>query len=432
MLACTEAAVNALAQWAHDHPEADLDQREAQVLEQGRRVLAGLLTLLATAAAPRAPGRCPGCGERAAGLQERQRARAVLSRCGLLRWRQALVTCGACGTTWRPLERALGLAPRQRLTAGARAWLVELGAQVPFREAAGLLERLTGLGVGAETVRRHAEAAGRALEAALQAAIARVERTREPAAAVEAAPGRLLVETDGVLLRFRDGWHEVKLALVAGWQAGRLVGVSDVAAREPAEAFGGRLLAEAARRGALEVVAWQGRLWGPGLAVLRAVTVLGDGAAWIWQLAAEHFGERTEVVDWWHASQHLWAVATALHGEGTAAARAWVQPHLTALWEQGAAPVGQALRALHPPDPAAAEVVRVERGYFATNAARMDYPALRARGLPVGSGPIESTCKHLVQQRMKRAGMRWSTPGGQALLTLRAHLASGRPLPRAA
>jgi hypothetical protein len=77
-------------------------------------------------------------------------------------------------------------------------------------------------------------------------------------------------------------------------------------------------------------------------------------------------------------------------------------------------------------------VLRVERGYFATNAARMAYPAYRARGLPIGSGAVESAAKHLVQDRMKRAGMRWSYPGGQAILALCAHLANDHPRLRVA
>ena len=73
-------------------------------------------------------------------------------------------------------------------------------------------------------------------------------------------------------------------------------------------------------------------------------------------------------------------------------------------------------------------MLRVELGYFTTNAPRMDYPTFRARGLPIGSGAVESAAKHVVQVRMKRSGMRWSDAGGQALLALCAYRASNRPL----
>ena len=75
---------------------------------------------------------------------------------------------------------------------------------------------------------------------------------------------------------------------------------------------------------------------------------------------------------------------------------------------------------------------RLERGYFTTNAARMAYPTYRARGLPIGSGAVESAAKHLVQDRLKRAGMRWSEAGAEALLALSGHLVNTRPWLRAA
>src|SRR6266852_1488753 len=88
-----------------------------------------------------------------------------------------------------------------------------------------------------------------------------------------------------------------------------------------------------------------------------------------------------------------------------------------------------ACRAASAPDSTAAEVLRVEVGYFTTNATRMAYPTFHARGLPIGSGAGESAAKHVVQVRMKRSGMRWSDAGGQALLALCAYRASSRSLP---
>ncbi len=70
--------------------------------------------------------------------------------------------------------------------------------------------------------------------------------------------------------------------------------------------------------------------------------------------------------------------------------------------------------------------MRRERGYFTSNRPRMDYPGFRAQGFPIGSGAAEGSAKYVVQQRMKRAGMRWSQAGAQGLLTLRTHLLSGR------
>jgi len=432
IVAAVTTLAEELAAWCVEGRDTTLAVHEQAVLERVRRALPRLLGAVGAVTTSglhprlgRARAACPGCGRKAKPHQAR--ARQVSTRCGTLALTRPWYHCGGCGHGWSVVETTLGVADRVRLSAGLRAWAVRLGTATDFREAAELLAELTGLELGAETLRRQTEQAGTALRAAEDAAAARVERTRAAAEPVEAAPGLLLVEADGTLVRYLDGWHEVKVGLVAGWEHGAVVAPSHVAAREPAARFGGRLLTEAARRGALEIDHWEGEVTGRGLAVLREAAMLGDGAAWIWNLADEHLDRRVEVVDLWHAAQHLHAVATALYGEGERAA-AWARARRGALLAQGAEAVLAALRRVQAPTPEAAEVLRVERGYFTKNADRMQYPQYRLDGLPIGSGAIESAADHLVQQRMKRAGMRWSDAGGDALLALRARLRSDRPL----
>jgi hypothetical protein len=239
------------------------------------------------------------------------------------------------------------------------------------------------------------------------------------------------------MVRYRDrqldgglensDWHEVKVGLAGGWQPRRLRQPSYVAAREPATAFARRLGTEAARRGALDVVKWHP--WDGSPAELRPVVVLGDGAKWIWEHVATLFGEeRTEIVDWYHASEHIWTVAKAVHGDDTAETKAWANTALDHLWQTGPEAVLEWFAATQPGSTAAGAVVQRERGYFSANAARMQYPSFRERHLPIGSGAVEASAKHLVQQRMKRAGSRWSDLGARAILDLRCHLLSGRSL----
>jgi hypothetical protein len=432
IVAALQELAEDLATWCAEGRDRDLAAHEQAVLERVRRALPRLLGAVVGAATSgldprlvRARQSCPGCGRKA--VPRDWRGRQVATQCGTLDLERPWYHCPACARGWSVAETVLGLGRRARLSGGLVAWAARVGAAAPFREAAGLLEELTGLGLGPETIRRHAERIGADLEAQERAAAAQVERTGEPAAAVEAAPGVLTVEADGAMVRFTDGWHEVKLGVVAGCASGELTAASYVAAREPAAAFGRRLAAEAARRGALEVVRWEGGLVGRGLAVLREAVVLGDGARWIWEVAAEHFGTRVEVVDFYHAVEHLGTAARALWGEGPAAT-AWVQTRAADLRARGPTPVLAALRRARGHSAETAAALRAERGYFARNAERMAYPELRLDGLPIGSGAVESAADHLVQRRMKRAGMRWSPTGGQALLTLRARLRSGRPL----
>jgi hypothetical protein len=447
IVAVGRALAEALWAQASEHRRATLAEHERAVLAIFRRLMgralgATLAEALGTdrAAARRLREACPGCGARR--RPHARRARELLTVCGAARLERPYYHCGPCGRGWAPADAALGLEPYAAASPGCAAWLALVGARAPFRQAAELLEELAGIGVGAETVRAHAGAAGARLERSRREAAEHVEAEREPPGPVAAAEGTLVVMADGVQLRYRDDWHEVKVGLVAGCAPGwpapgtrpgqehALLGPSYLASRAPAAAFGPLLLAEAARRGALAVVGWEhapGSAPGdrlPALAVLREAVVLGDGAPWIWHLAEEHFGRRTEIVDWYHAAEHLWAAARALHGAGTPEAAAWAKAATDLLWDEGPGPVRRLLEAADPPDAEAGEALRLERGSFAANAARMDYPAFRARGLPVGSGAVESAAKHLVQAPMKRAGMRWSEPGAQAILALCAELAA--------
>jgi hypothetical protein len=433
----------ALMTHAQAHRDISLAEHEEEVLAAWRKVapalLEGVLQLATTGLEKRArplASRCPRCDQRR-GVQS-QRKRQLQTRLGPIRMKRWWHHCWKCGHGWSPPDQALGLAPYQQTSTGLTRWQAALGAVTTFREAARLLAELAGVEVGSETLRTQAERIGTELEGQARGAMACVEQTHEPPVGEhDPAPGMLVIETDGVMVRYRDrhldgapvegDWHEVKVGLAGGWQQGHLRQPSYVAAREPAGAFTRRLGTEAARRGALDVVRWHP--WDGTPAELRPVVVLGDGAKWIWEHVATLFGEeRTEIVDWYHASEHIWTVAKAVHGDDTPETKAWAKIALDHLWQTGAKPVLKWFDATRPGSTEATAIVQRERGYFTANAARMQYASFRERHLPIGSGAVEASAKHLVQQRMKRAGSRWSDLGARAILDLRCHLLSGRSL----
>lgn len=433
ILACLTVLAAALQAIARQQRDAPLAEHEAAVLAAVRGALPGLLTAVVEGATSALDAgvasvrqRCPHCGGRV--RVDSWRPRQVRTVCGPITLTRPWYACRPCGHGFSPVDATLALPPRARLSETLTLWAVRLGATTTFREAADLLADLTGLVVAPDTIRAQSEQWGAAVAAADEAAIAQVLATQEPADAVDPAPGTLLVEADGVMVRYLDGWHEVKVGLLAGVVDGGLQTPSYVAAREEADRFGPRLLAEAAHRGALEVIGWEGPLGGRNLARLRPVHVVADGAPWIWHLAADHFGGRTEAVDFYHATEHVWNVARAFHGADTPEAGTWAHARRHELYKHGVGPVRAALTQARAPTAAAGEILRRERGSFATNATRMDYPTIRRRGLPIGSGAVESSAKHVIQQRMKRAGQRWSAAGGRAMLALRACTASRRPL----
>lgn len=433
MVARLEALGRQLTVFACEHRDASLAELACGVLEiirQAQPDLLGEVIELSASGLDTSfaglPEPCPTCGERT--RVESWRKREVLTICGSIRFERPWHVCRACGKGFSPVDRTLGLISRARLSAELRGWITELGAKTSFADGAGLLARLTGLAVSPETIRSHTERVGAELEEAKAAAAAEVERTGESAETVDPAPGLLVVEADGVMVRYQNGFHEVKLGLVGGQVEGKLTAPSYLALRASPDRFGPRLLAEAARRGALEIVGWEGAVTGRGLAKLRRVVVLGDGAVWIWNLAAEHFGDRVEIIDYYHATEHVWRLANAFYGEGSEKARAWAKRQCGRLLTKGPDGLLRALSAIKRCRAEARETLRLERGYFRTNQARMAYPSFREQGLPIGSGAIESEARRLVQQRMKLPGARWSEPGAQAVLNVRSHLLSRLPL----
>ena len=149
--------------------------------------------------------------------------------------------------------------------------------------------------------------------------------------------------------------------------------------------------------------------------------VLGDGAPWIWNLAAEHFPHATQVVDLYHAREHL--VALSHLGPPIPDQPAWLAARLAELDHGDIEVLVGAVAALPGSD---ASAVPKALAYFETNRERMRYSRFRQLGLFVGSGAIEAGCKAVIHQRLKLSGLRWSRGGAAAVISLRCHSASGR------
>ena len=198
-------------------------------------------------------------------------------------------------------------------------------------------------------------------------------------------------------------------------EAGRPVrdegSTSYVGAIESAEEFGRRIFTEAIRRGSR---------------FAKQIVVLGDGAPWIWNLAAMHFPSAIEIVDLYHAREHLSALARVVYGPGSCEEKQWADGRIKELDEGNVEAVLSAMARLLPRTDAAQDEVRKAIGYFQTNAARMRYSHFRSQGLFVGSGVIEAGCKTIAGNRLKQSGMQWTVRGANAIIALRCCDLSGR------
>jgi len=341
------------------------------------------------------------CGLRARQVSRRRRTLMTLS--GLVQVERRYYHCAQCRTGHTPWDVAQGISSRQH-TPAVKLLVCELAAELPYGGTVRILERTTGLVVEESTAEWIAAEVG-------VRARARDELARQRAMAGEVeprqAPNCLYVSVDGAHAHIDDAWHEVKVAVLRD-EAGEYKRY--LAAREAAEQFGERVYAAAAEA---------------GVEAASEVVVVGDGAEWIWNLAATHFPGATEVVDYWHACEHIHEVANACYGEGTKAARRWAERHKGRLWADGPGPLLRSLRGLRPGTTEGVEAVRLARGYFGRHRDRMRYHDFRRRGITIGSGPVEAACKVIVGQRLKGAGMRWTDAGADHILALRCLVKSG-------
>jgi hypothetical protein len=154
--------------------------------------------------------------------------------------------------------------------------------------------------------------------------------------------------------------------------------------------------------------------------------VIGDGAVWIWNLAHLHFPGAIEIVDLYHARQHLGELSAKLFGADHEARQGWLARTLELLDSGQIEALGKTLRELQPGTPQLDKLVAGEAEYFERNAERMRYPEFREQGLFVGSGVVEAGCKTVIGNRLKRSGMFWTVRGANAILALRCCRLSGR------
>jgi hypothetical protein len=183
-----------------------------------------------------------------------------------------------------------------------------------------------------------------------------------------------------------------------------------VGAIETAEEFGRRLYAEAWRRG-----------WGRA----EKKVVLGDGAEWIWNQADLHFTGATQIVDLYHAREHLWELARQLYPQDVPAQRRWVMVKQNKLDNGQIEELVASLHSLESSHPGLTKTLQTEANYFEGNKERMRYPQFRKQGFFVGSGVIEAGCKTIIG-RLKQSGMFWTVRGANAIIALRCCQLNGK------
>ena len=364
------------------------------------------------------------CGQRA--LYRELRSKTVLTAVGPVEVSRPYYLCAQCHEGQFPSDEELDIVHTE-FSPGVRRMQALVGQGASFEHGREQMKLLAGLQVTTKSVERVAEAIGTDIARGEQQEIDRTVQLDLPIILGEPVP-ILYVQMDGTGIPVvhketagrkgkLDGLpahtREAKLGCVftqtkwdkQGYAIRDPASTSYTSAIEGAEQFGKRLYVEA---------------WKRGWSRAEKKIVIGDGAEWIWNLAKQHFPGSVEIVDLFHARQHLWELARLLHPNDTKRRNAWIGLHQKRWLDKGKiSKLVASLRSIQIRDADLAKKIRNEADYFATNAARMNYPKFRKQHLFVGSGVIEAGCKTVIGHRLKQSGMFWTVKGANAILALR-------------
>ena len=331
------------------------------------------------------------------------RSKDIHSIFGWTKIKRAYYYCPDCRSSLMPYDKSSGLGAEQLSPALAQACCL-LAVDDSFEAVSRKIKQLFGQSVSDDTVKAVVHHVGSvALRDEQQVLDDFLSTKRIPEA--QFTPDRLYITPDGTTVCEEDAWHEVKVGCIY-WKDkylkrhARYLGSFD-----NSEKFGWKL--------------WLAACY-CGLRQADEVVYIGDGANWIRTEHSRHFIKATFIIDWYHASEHIWDCGKVLFGEGTATTKQWVSKHLDWLWQGRTKRLLDALilqRKRH--RGSKRDALNSLINYISTNEEQMRYDVFRAKGYDIGSGAVEATCKNLVGKRLKQSGMRWTRPGSSSTLALR-------------
>lgn len=302
------------------------------------------------------------------------------------------------------------------------------GAVPSFALAVTILQRIGQITISQPSAWRCSQEAGMRFQQVEEAARRRANALPEQwqaASCAKVSDQRMGVSMDGASVNIRtEGWKDVKIGVVfeiavsptKDKETGEMVDLahavhnSYVAHLGGPEVLGEKTWTEAHSRG------WE---------QAQDTLVVGDGAPWIWNQASLHFGQSRQVVDWYHAKEHLIAAARLLKPDGAAAYTRWLNSRETLLYQGHADKIADELEKKARTGAANPAELLTAAGYFRTNHQRMNYIEMREEEWPIGSGMVESGAKQF-KARFAGPGMRWSRSGAENLLPIRTAVLSGR------
>ena len=370
------------------------------------------------------------CGQKA--RYRELRSRRIVTVLGEVELMRPYYLCPHCHTGQFPADTDLDV-DHQDFSPGVRRMFAAVGSEAPFDQGRRQLALLADLEVTTKAVERSAEATGGDIARREQNEMDRAMQLHLPIVVGESIPV-LYIEMDGTGVPVGKAETEGRTGQVDGQPArtreAKLGSVFTQTTWDQ-EGFAIRDPNSTTYAGAIETAGEFGKrmyleAWNRGWERAAKKAVIGDGAEWIWNIANLHFPGAVEIVDLFHARQHLWDLARRLHPNCTVSQKQWILLHQAKLDDGLIEDLVILLRSTAAATPELAEKIRTESAYFESNAERMRYPEFRRQHLFVGSGVIQAGCKTVIGSRLKRSGMFWTVRGANAILALRCCQLNGR------
>ena len=296
-----------------------------------------------------------------------------------------------------------------------------LGATLTFAESCKFLSTALGLYVTDQTIRIYSENIGEIAEKIEKEETKQLLNNEDISISKNNIPKRLVISADGAMVNTFEGWKEVRTGMLYEIdQFGNKVENKEyITGFEDHTTFGKHLYRLGIKNGTNKA---------------KELIYIADGAKWLWTQADLHFPDAIHIVDWYHATEHLWQVANSYYGNGTKMAKKSARTMKTWLWKGKNNKVINRMKNMinklekpkkESPINEPYKIIQQNIGYFTRNKKRMRYKLFREKNLPIGSGPIESACKYVITLRFKGCGMRWNKKRANQLAKLRAIYLSG-------
>lgn len=328
-----------------------------------------------------------------------RKAREQTTSAGNIRLSRIYLKCPKCGESGYSADERLGV--DGRYSTGAERLACLAAGSWSYEVSSERLAELCGIQIAQNTIRDIAQRHGAAMNA---------WQNSDPQACREFrdTDGFTEFTTDGTCVNTLEGWREMKVGIFAKRAAGEPATADEWADRNlpsPSVSVAFSAIEASDRFGRR----W--KQWARRLAILDTsnVTVLADGAKWIWEEQLRHLRGASGVLDIYHALEHIAETSRVLFGAGTDEATAWLDQGRSILIADGWPGISSFIDATRRPlrSPARRESLDGLKAYLGSHFDHLNYADRLAHGQSIGSGQIEGACKNLIGRRLKQTGARW-------------------------